>query len=173
MGDWTIMDRIKWLVTLMSLVMWSDHGRRRATATPQVSALWVFGDSLVDNGNNNYLSSLAKANFYPYGIDSIRGPTGRFSNGKNVIDYLGTYHLIIFSSSLSLSLYTPTLKLYYSLILYISNIKINYLHAADLLNVPSPPPFADPSTSGVRLIGGVNYASAAAGILDESGQHYV
>lgn len=45
--------------------------------------------------------------------------------------------------------------------------------SGELLGVPAPPPFADPSTSGTRLLGGVNYASAAAGILDETGRHYV
>lgn len=55
-----------------------------------VPALYVFGDSLVDVGNNNYIQdSLLKAN-YPYnGIDYPGGkPTGRFSNGKNAADFL-------------------------------------------------------------------------------------
>ncbi|KAL9682628.1 hypothetical protein QQ045_014430 [Rhodiola kirilowii] len=45
-------------------------------------------------------------------------------------------------------------------------------YVAQLLGVPSPLPFADPTTVGARLLGGVNYASAAAGILEESGRHY-
>lgn len=44
---------------------------------------------------------------------------------------------------------------------------------AQLLGIPSPPPFADPTTSGNRILQGVNHASAAAGILDESGYNYV
>uniref|UniRef100_A0A6V7QV10 GDSL esterase/lipase n=1 Tax=Ananas comosus var. bracteatus TaxID=296719 RepID=A0A6V7QV10_ANACO len=31
--------------------------------------MFAFGDSLIDNGNNNNLPSFAKANYYPYGID--------------------------------------------------------------------------------------------------------
>nr|XP_004250819.1 GDSL esterase/lipase At1g71250 [Solanum lycopersicum] len=96
------------------------------------TALWIFGDSLVDNGNNNFLNTIAKANYFPYGIDFSRGPTGRFSNGKTFVDILG-----------------------------------------ELLGVPSPPPFANPSTRGERILGGVNYASAAGGILDETGKHYM
>ncbi|OMO77682.1 Lipase, GDSL [Corchorus olitorius] len=42
----------------------------------------------------------------------------------------------------------------------------------EMLGVPYPAAFADPNSVGVKLLGGVNYASAAAGILDESGQHY-
>lgn len=54
-----------------------------------VPAMFVFGDSLVDDGNNNYMtSSLAKANYYPYGLDFYQGATGRFTNGKTVIDLL-------------------------------------------------------------------------------------
>lgn len=41
------------------------------------------------------------------------------------------------------------------------------------MGIPAPPPFSDPSTAGNKITGGVNYASAAGGILDESGQHYV
>lgn len=55
------------------------------------SALYLFGDSLVDVGNNNYLKlSIAKANHFPYGIDfPTKKPTGRFSNGKNAADFIG------------------------------------------------------------------------------------
>lgn len=54
----------------------------------QVPCLFIMGDSLFDNGNNNILLTLAKTNYLPYGIDYPRGPTGRFSNGKNVPDFL-------------------------------------------------------------------------------------
>lgn len=53
-------------------------------------ALYVIGDSLVDSGNNNYLSTKIKSNFAPYGSDFEGGkPTGRFSNGKTIADYIG------------------------------------------------------------------------------------
>lgn len=57
-----------------------------------VPGIYMFGDSLVDVGNNNHLSlSLAKANFPHNGIDFPTGEaTGRFSNGKNVADFLCT-----------------------------------------------------------------------------------
>lgn len=61
-----------------------------------VPGLYVFGDSLVDVGNNNYLTiSLAKADFPHNGIDFPTGKaTGRFSNGKNAADFLGTFWLL-------------------------------------------------------------------------------
>ncbi|XP_057419948.1 GDSL esterase/lipase At4g28780-like [Lotus japonicus] len=52
-------------------------------------AFFVFGDSLVDSGNNNYLATPARADAAPYGIDfPSHLPTGRFSNGLNFPDII-------------------------------------------------------------------------------------
>ncbi|XVF63244.1 hypothetical protein PTKIN_Ptkin09bG0072000 [Pterospermum kingtungense] len=95
-----------------------------------VKGMFVFGSSLVDNGNNNYLqNTTAKADFLPYGIDFPHGPSGRFTNGKNVIDLLG-----------------------------------------EMLRLPCLiPTFSDPSTKGAKVVHGVNFASGASGILDDTG----
>ncbi|KAG0524022.1 hypothetical protein BDA96_07G174000 [Sorghum bicolor] len=62
-----------------------------ATATPP-RAFFVFGDSLVDSGNNNYLATTARADSPPYGLDyPTHRATGRFSNGKNVPDIISEY----------------------------------------------------------------------------------
>ncbi|XP_039119127.1 GDSL esterase/lipase At4g16230-like [Dioscorea cayenensis subsp. rotundata] len=60
---------------------------------PKVPALYVFGDSTADVGNNNYLpGNNAKANFPHNGIDfPFSRPTGRFSNGYNGIDFLARH----------------------------------------------------------------------------------
>ncbi|TKY68038.1 GDSL esterase/lipase [Spatholobus suberectus] len=113
---------------LVLLLCWDGIAEVKSQKVP---ALFVFGDSLVEVGNNNFLRTIARANYFPYGIDFSRGSTGRFSNGKSLIDFIG-----------------------------------------DMLGVPSPPPFVDPSTAGARILYGVNYASAASGILDDSGRHY-
>ncbi|KAL8472292.1 hypothetical protein ACS0TY_028866 [Phlomoides rotata] len=51
---------------------------------------FIFGDSLTEVGNNNYLQlSLAKSNFPHYGVDFDGGkPTGRFTNGKTIGDII-------------------------------------------------------------------------------------
>ncbi|KAK4369519.1 hypothetical protein RND71_013311 [Anisodus tanguticus] len=55
---------------------------------PLVPALFIFGDSVVDAGNNNYLKTIVKANFSPYGRDFPKHiPTGRFCNGKLASDF--------------------------------------------------------------------------------------
>ncbi|MFS8026663.1 putative triacylglycerol lipase [Helianthus anomalus] len=56
---------------------------------PQVPCYFIFGDSLVDNGNNNRLVTFAKATYLPHGIDFSSGPTGRFCNGRNFADFMG------------------------------------------------------------------------------------
>ncbi|XP_019265022.1 PREDICTED: GDSL esterase/lipase EXL3-like [Nicotiana attenuata] len=52
-------------------------------------AVFAFGDSIVDQGNNNNITTLIKCNFQPYGKDFMGGdPTGRFSNGKTPTDLI-------------------------------------------------------------------------------------
>ncbi|KAM0988092.1 hypothetical protein ACFX13_012311 [Malus domestica] len=50
-------------------------------------AFLTFANSLADVGNNNYLPTIVKGNFYPNGIDFGK-PTGRFTNGRTVFDIL-------------------------------------------------------------------------------------
>lgn len=55
-------------------------------------ASFIFGDSLVDAGNNNYLPTLSRANIAPNGIDfkaSGGTPTGRYTNGRTIGDIVG------------------------------------------------------------------------------------
>ncbi|KAJ1391146.1 SGNH hydrolase superfamily [Sesbania bispinosa] len=51
---------------------------------------YIFGDSLTDVGNNNFLQySLAKSNYPWYGIDYSGGQaTGRFTNGRTIGDII-------------------------------------------------------------------------------------
>ncbi|GMI82323.1 hypothetical protein like AT5G45960 [Hibiscus trionum] len=58
----------------------------------KITAGYVFGDSTVDPGNNNYVLTLFRSNFPPYGMD-FRGqtPTGRFTNGKLSTDLVVSY----------------------------------------------------------------------------------
>ena len=74
----------------------SSSGR----GAPMVPAVIVFGDSIVDPGNNNNLKTQIKANHAPYGMDFANSePTGRYSNGLIPTDFIGTvsYSLFFFS----------------------------------------------------------------------------
>ncbi|GFQ03185.1 GDSL esterase/lipase at1g29670 [Phtheirospermum japonicum] len=57
-------------------------------AQQQVPCVFFFGDSYFDTGNNNGLITKSKSNYRPYGIDYPDGPTGRFSNGRVIPDFL-------------------------------------------------------------------------------------
>ncbi|XP_050267727.1 GDSL esterase/lipase EXL3-like [Quercus robur] len=53
-----------------------------------IPAFIAFGDSIMDTGNN-YIETIAKCNFPPYGRDFVGGkPTGRWSNGKAPTDLI-------------------------------------------------------------------------------------
>ncbi|XP_060971989.1 GDSL esterase/lipase At5g41890 isoform X3 [Cannabis sativa] len=97
---------------------------------------FVFGDSLVDAGNNDYLFTLSKANLPPYGIDfkpSGGKPTGRFTNGRTISDIVG-----------------------------------------EVLGGKSfPPPYLAPNSEDEAVKRGINYASGASGILDQTGQLFI
>ncbi|XP_070664184.1 GDSL esterase/lipase EXL3-like [Malus domestica] len=55
----------------------------------KIPAVIVFGDSIVDPGNNNNIGTIVKCNFPPYGRDFVgKRPTGRFSNGRVPSDWI-------------------------------------------------------------------------------------
>ncbi|KAG9447725.1 hypothetical protein H6P81_013853 [Aristolochia fimbriata] len=69
------------LLSVLALASLVQQGEARA--------FFVFGDSLVDSGNNNFLATSARADAPPYGIDyPTHRPTGRFSNGLNIPDII-------------------------------------------------------------------------------------
>ncbi|KAG8060719.1 hypothetical protein GUJ93_ZPchr0002g23341 [Zizania palustris] len=76
-----------WLVLLPAVLCLGMLPASRAAR-----AFFVFGDSLVDNGNNNYLITSARADSPPYGIDTPdHRATGRFCNGKNMPDIISEH----------------------------------------------------------------------------------
>lgn len=79
--------------------------------TNAARAFFVFGDSLVDSGNNNYLVTTARADSPPYGIDYPTGrPTGRFSNGLNLPDIISMEKPFLFTSFSFLFQYFRAIK---------------------------------------------------------------
>lgn len=71
-----------WLLSCQLLLLLAKVGAK-------VPAIIVFGDSSVDAGNNNFIPTVARSNFQPYGRDFTGGkPTGRFSNGRIATDFI-------------------------------------------------------------------------------------
>ncbi|KAK4794911.1 hypothetical protein SAY86_012905 [Trapa natans] len=73
--------------TMIAFLYFLSHFFIQASAN--VPAIIVFGDSTVDTGNNNHISTVVKSNFLPYGRDFNGGKaTGRFSNGRMPSDFI-------------------------------------------------------------------------------------
>lgn len=73
---------------LVAMAQDADHSKGR----PLMPAVIIFGDSIMDPGNNNDIKTIIKCNFSPYGINFVaHKPTGRFCNGKIPSDFLGIY----------------------------------------------------------------------------------
>ncbi|KAK6146815.1 hypothetical protein DH2020_020684 [Rehmannia glutinosa] len=57
-----------------------------------VPAIFVFGDSIFDAGNNHFnRNCTAQADFPPYGSSFFHHPTGRFTNGRTVADFTSEF----------------------------------------------------------------------------------
>uniref|UniRef100_A0A0A9DNX0 GDSL esterase/lipase 7 n=1 Tax=Arundo donax TaxID=35708 RepID=A0A0A9DNX0_ARUDO len=140
------------VLALLLLLFLSGHRRCSAAATaappsppppprpaPLVPALFVIGDSTADVGTNNYLGTLARADRDPYGRD--------------------------------FDTHRPTGRF--------SNGRIPVDYLAEKLGLPFVPPYLEQNmrtgagSDGLSnidgIIQGVNYASAAAGIISSSG----
>ncbi|KAL9373178.1 hypothetical protein Peur_035422 [Populus x canadensis] len=79
----------KWKIILLSILLALSNWEHRACgSSPQVPCLFIFGDSLFDNGNNMALVTDVKASYLPYGVDFPYGSTGRCSNGLNLADVI-------------------------------------------------------------------------------------
>nr|DAD34888.1 TPA_asm: hypothetical protein HUJ06_005528 [Nelumbo nucifera] len=86
---------MRMMVVIMTIVVALGIVSRQGSCT---IVQFIFGDSLSDVGNNNYLSkSLARASLPWYGIDFGNGmPNGRFCNGRTVADIIGARQLMVF-----------------------------------------------------------------------------
>ena len=75
------------LVSLLDPI--SCHGESKPEGDHK--ALFIFGDSLFDAGNNQYLNGSVEggAISWPYGETFFKHPTGRLSDGRLVPDFIG------------------------------------------------------------------------------------
>ncbi|EFH65081.1 GDSL-motif lipase/hydrolase 6 [Arabidopsis lyrata subsp. lyrata] len=79
------MDLLMFLLLLVSPVA-------LAKSSSTVPAIFTFGDSIFDAGNNHYNKNCtAQADFPPYGSSFFHRPTGRFTNGRTVADFISQF----------------------------------------------------------------------------------
>jgi len=78
-------------IASLSLITSQSHINEIANGITN-NALFIFGDSTVDSGNNNYIDTIPenKADYKPYGQNGVFDkPSGRFSNGRVITDFIG------------------------------------------------------------------------------------
>lgn len=88
-----------WVIMIMAAMLLlfnveEVHGGRPLLKQPDMleactTPLFVFGASYMDVGENSLAMPFRESSeFSPYGIDYFGRPTGRFSNGRLVIDHI-------------------------------------------------------------------------------------
>ena len=151
-----------WFVLLFasSLNLVHGHGLQKKHV-----ALFVFGDSLFDAGNNNYINTTFRANYWPYGETFFKYSTGRFSDGRLIPDFIGKRYSISFLISFAVKINE------YGCVLIFLSVLVFYF-AAEYAKLPLIPPYLQPDHNH-EFTYGVNFASSGAGALAETSQGLV
>ncbi|XP_050383868.1 GDSL esterase/lipase 2-like isoform X3 [Argentina anserina] len=76
--------------TSLLIITTLSHSESGLPSEEHVS-LFIFGDSIFDAGNNNYINTSLRANYRPYGETYFKYPTGRFSDGRLISDFIAEY----------------------------------------------------------------------------------
>ncbi|XP_047342465.1 GDSL esterase/lipase 5 [Impatiens glandulifera] len=81
------------LLLLVSQILAVAVECRRHDKSGVSPPIFIFGDSFFDSGNNNYINTttLDQANFWPYGETFFKFPTGRFSDGRHIADFIAEF----------------------------------------------------------------------------------
>jgi len=85
------------IALIIFLVFLNPIEGRRLISLRCFNSIISFGDSLTDTGNEFYLTRYRNPSPYfarlPYGETFFHRPTGRFSNGRLIINFIGTYNV--------------------------------------------------------------------------------
>lgn len=77
-----------------------SHSQNKTCLSENQKPLFVFGDSLFDSGNNNYIKTTTffQGNYHPYGKTFFKYPSGRISDGRVISDFIGifSYNVLLF-----------------------------------------------------------------------------
>lgn len=133
-----------------------------APATGCYSALFAFGNSLTDTGNLAYFDGdVVPANHLPYGETYFRHPTGRFSDGRLVVDFIGIMYLgICFFQCVNLFKIVQHQ--------YVCKQTLRYNFSAQALGLPLVAPYLAGNNSEEHIKRGANFAVAGACALSDA-----
>ena len=83
------------IISLFSTANAASHPGLNLFRNCKFDKIFQFGDSLSDTGNLLHERPFDMSGKLPYGI-TYNHPSGRYSNGLIMIDYIGTHNLQIF-----------------------------------------------------------------------------
>ncbi|KAK7841648.1 GDSL esterase/lipase 1-like [Quercus suber] len=89
-------------LVLFVVFLTPTHSHGHICLPKQHVALFIFGDSIFDAGNNDYINTTTDnlANYGPYGETFFNYPTGRFSNGRLIPDFIAEFAKLPFITPL-------------------------------------------------------------------------
>ncbi|KAL1190080.1 GDSL esterase/lipase EXL6 [Cardamine amara subsp. amara] len=78
------------VLALFSVYFLSSAAEKKTSGiNTSFTGIFAFGDSVLDTGNNNFLLTFLKGNYWPYGWNfDYKIPTGRFGNGRVFTDII-------------------------------------------------------------------------------------
>ncbi|GAB2296988.1 GDSL esterase/lipase 6 [Dionaea muscipula] len=82
----------RWIRLFFSLLYMLILGLLPLAHASAAQSIFIFGDSTFDAGNNHFIKNCrAQADFLPYGFNFFHHPTGRFTNGRTVADFIAEF----------------------------------------------------------------------------------
>lgn len=163
MSSSSSMDLLMCLLLLISPVV-------LAKSSSTVPAIFTFGDSIFDAGNNHYNKNCtAQADFPPYGSSFFHRPTGRFTNGRTVADFI--------CNKLPPNSLTKTFLLLQGTLLLSLFSFLDAIIAAEFVGLPLQKPFLELQIQILNgtsnFSNGINFASAGSGLLLDTNKFMV
>ncbi|KAI4379179.1 hypothetical protein MLD38_005508 [Melastoma candidum] len=77
------------VISILLFLSFPSSMARTLSSSSNITAVFAFGDSTLDPGNNNYIPTAFRGDHSPYGRDFPgHRPTGRFSNGRLATDFI-------------------------------------------------------------------------------------
>lgn len=136
-----------------------------------VPAIITFGDSIFDAGNNHFNNNCtAQADFPPYGSSFFHHPTGRFTNGRTVADFICEFIIYLY-----LYIYIHLHNVFARLIYFL----LNRWRAAQFIGIELQKPYLEARIAVINgsrkdyPANGINFASAGSGVLMETNKDWV
>lgn len=157
------------LLLVLVLVVLSSSSVTVACSVEDLPGIFTFGDSILDAGNNHFnRNCTVQADFPPYGSTFFHHPTGRFTNGRTVVDFICE------------CIYLPLLPLPYTPFLINNNlVGGNFEFAAQYIGIGFQKPYAEAhidvlnGSSKAYPCNGINFASAGSGVLQATNKNWV